>query len=224
MRRRRGRAGEAAALGAALLLAACASPLGAPAETGRTTTAQSSAAAAPQARRVLPVDPTATAVRPVFVATTTPAAAAPLVTPLAPTVSPIAPALPTLTLAPRAPLDVASREALDAVIGTATAQAVAALATAQALPAQEIVMRDLTFTPAALTVKPGTTIVWRNQDRVQHHVTGGEFDSGRIHGGSQWAQVIGRPGLYQFLCSFHPTMRAEITVSTDDTRPLHLGS
>ena len=73
-------------------------------------------------------------------------------------------------------------------------------------------------------LKPGTTIVWRNQDRVQHHVTGGEFDSGRIHGGSQWAQVIGRPGLYQFLCSFHPTMRAEITVSTDDTRPLHLGS
>ncbi|HET7767337.1 MAG TPA: cupredoxin domain-containing protein, partial [Chloroflexota bacterium] len=128
------------------------------------------------------------------------------------------------TLAPRAPLDAASQAALDALTGTATAQAVATQATAQALPAQEIVMRDLTFTPAALTVKPGTTIVWRNQDRVQHQVTGGEFDSGRIQGGGQWAQVIGRPGLYQFLCSLHPTMRAEVTVSTDDTRPLHLGS
>ena len=222
MRRWRGRAREAAALGAALLLAACASPLGAPAESGRTATAQTAAPAA--ARQLRPVDPTATAARPVFVATSTPAAGAPLVTPLAPTVSPIAPALPTLTLPPRAPLDPASRAALNAVTGTATAQAASALSTAQALPAQEVVIRDLTFTPAALTVKPGTTIVWRNQDRVQHHVTGGEFDSGRIPGGGQWAQVIGRPGLYQFLCTFHPTMRAEITVSTDDTRPLHLGS
>ena len=132
--------------------------------------------------------------------------------------------MPTLTLSPQSPLDAGSQAALPPVIGTATAQAAAALAAAQALPVQEIVIRDLAFAPAALTVRPGTTIVWRNQDRVQHQVTGGEFDSNRIQAGGQWAQVIGKPGLYQFLCSFHPSMRAEITVLPDDTRPVHLGS
>ena len=205
----------------AVSLAACGAPLGAPAETGQATT---QTVAAPQARQIRPLEATATAVRPVFVATPTPAAGEPLPTPLAPTVSPIAPAMPTLTLAPRPPLDAASQAALDAAVSTATAQALAAQATAQALPAQEIVIRDLAFAPATLTVKPGTTIVWRNQDRVQHQVTGGEFDSGRIPGGGQWAQVIGRPGVYQFMCSLHPTMGAEVTVSTDDTRPVHLGS
>ena len=204
------------------LAAACAPPLGTPAET--TIPAAPPAVGAAQSRQILPFDPTATAVRAVVVPTPTPAPGEALPTPLAPAVSPIAPALPTLTLAPRPPLDAASQAALDAVTGTATAQVAAVQATAQALPPQEVVIRDLTFQPSTLTVRPGTTIVWRNQDRVQHQVTGGEFDSGRIPGGGQWAQVIGKPGLYQFLCTLHPTMRAEVTVSPDDTRPVQLGS
>ena len=205
----------------ALSLAACATPISAPAENGRPA---SQAAVAPQAQRVLPLAPTETAARPAFVPTATPESGAPLPTPLAPTVSPIAPALPTLTLPPRAPLDAASQTALEAIQASATAQTAAATAAALALPVQDVIIKDLAFSPATLTVKPGTTIVWRNFDRVQHQVTGGEFDSGRIHGGFHWAQLMGRPGLYQFICSFHPTMRAEVTVSNDDTRPLHLGS
>ena len=216
------RAGALLGLAGLLVLAACAAPVSAPPESARAS-AQAPGGAS-QARQVLPIAATETAARLALVPTPTPESGAPLVTPLAPTVSPIAPALPTLTLAPRPQLDAGSQAALPAVLATATAQAANALATAQALPAQEITIRDLAFTPANVTVKPGTTIVWRNFDRVQHQVKGGEFDSGRIQAAGQWAQIIGRPGLYQFVCSFHPSMRAEVTVSPDDTRPLHLGN
>ncbi|MGI8423880.1 MAG: cupredoxin domain-containing protein [Chloroflexota bacterium] len=204
----------------ALIFAACAGPLAAPAENVRPATQ----GAVAEARQIRPITPTETAVRAVLLPSPAPASTAPISTPLAPTVSPIAPALPTLTLPPRPPLDPASQAAFNALQATAAAQATSVAATAQALPAQEITMKDLSFAPATLTVKPGTTIVWRNVDRVQHQVQGGEFDSGRIHSAGYWASVIGIPGLYQFTCSFHPTMRAEVTVSPDDTRPVHLGT
>jgi plastocyanin len=80
-------------------------------------------------------------------------------------------------------------------------------------------MQDLAFSPATLTVRPGTNVIWRNLDRVQHQVQGGEFDSGPVPSGRYWATLLEKPGRYAFICSFHPTMRAEITVSPDPTRP-----
>lgn len=182
--------------------------------------------AAPQgaSRRIEPVVPTAT-VRPQ--AAPVPEAGAPLPTPMAAAVTPVLPeppALPTLTLPPRRELDGASQAAGAAIAATAAVRVANATATALARPAQEVRIQDLAFQPAILTVAPGTTVVWRNADRVMHQVQGGEFDSGHLPAGQAWAMVMNRPGRYAFLCAFHPTMRAEITVSTDDTRPLHSGS
>jgi plastocyanin len=214
-------AGGALAL---MALSACAAPLSAPADTTRAASQAGGSTGGAQARQILPIAPTALAGTPSFMPTATPESGAPITTPLAPTASAVAPALPTLTLPARAPLDAASQAALASIQSTVAAQVLAATATAQALPVMDVLIQDFVFSPSTLTVKPGTTIVWRNFDRVQHQITGGEFDSGRIHGGFHWAQVIGKPGRYQFFCSFHPTMRAEVTVSPDDTRPLHLGS
>ena len=211
----------------ALTTAACAVPLAAQQPAGSAAggaSAAGSAGGAAQTRQILPITPTATAARPTAVLTATALLGDPVQTPLAPTVTPVVPPLPTLTLPPRPQLDAPSQAALSALQATAAAQSAGATATAAALPPQLIDIKDLAFAPATLTVPPGTTIVWRNFDRVLHQVRGGEFDSGRIQSGAYWASILSRPGVYQFLCSFHPTMRAEITVTTDDTRPIHLGS
>jgi plastocyanin len=202
-----------------LSLAACAVPL-----TTSEPAAQGALAGAGQSRQVQPIAATETAARPTVALTATAEFGAPPPTPLAATATPLPPPLPTLTLPPRPPLDAASQAAFDAVQATAAARAASATGTAAALPAQEIVIKDLAFSPTSLAVPPGTTVVWRNLDQVLHQVRGGEFDSGRIQSGGYWASILNRPGVYQFLCSFHPTMRAEITVASDDSRPIHLGT
>jgi len=208
----------------ALGLAACAVPLAAQPPAGSAAVGASGSTGAAQSRQVRPITPTETAARPTAVLTATALLGDPLQTPLAATVTPVPPPLPTLTLPPRPQLDAPSQAALAAIQGTAAVQAAGATATAAALPPQEIDIKDLAFSPAALTVPPGTTVIWRNLDQVLHQVRGGEFDSGRIQSGGYWASILSRPGVYQFLCSFHPTMRAQVTVTNDDTRPIQLGS
>jgi plastocyanin len=220
MRRLTGMAPLLLALGAGL--AACAVPLGGGDQTSPSTA--SAGGQVGQISQVRPAAPSPTSVRPAPILSPTAAFGDAIATPLRPTVTPVTPPLPTLSLPPRQPLDAGSQSALAAVQGTAAAQAASATGTAAALPAREVQMVDLAFTPAQLTVPPGTTVVWWNLDRVQHHVRGGEFDSGNVGSGAYWAAILPKPGLYQFICSFHPTMRAEITVTADDSRPIQVGS
>jgi len=203
-------------------LAACTVPLPV-ADRAQATAAPSGPGASSQIRAALPV-----ATVPIAPVATQPLPPdAPLPTPYGATVTPVAPALPALpTLAPppRSELAPNSIPAATAIAATAIARAASATGTAAALPVQEIQMREMAFAPATLTVKPGTRVIWRNLDRVMHHVQGGEFDSGHLASGHYWAALLERSGRYAFICSFHPTMRAEITVSDDATRPVHLGS
>ena len=147
--------------------------------------------------------------------------------PLRPEATPLAPLIPAFSAgapAPPATLDAGSQPAATAIVGTAVAQASRTSATAIARPSQQITIKDLAFQPGGLTVPPGTTVIWRNTDRVTHQVKGGEFDSGRMAAGTTWASVMERPGRFAFICSFHPNMRAEINVSPDTSRPIHMGS
>jgi plastocyanin len=138
--------------------------------------------------------------------------------------TPLAPSQTVAAPPARPPLTSNSQAAANASGATAVAQIAQATATASGLPTQEIVMRDVAFAPSTLTVKPGTIVIWKNMDRVQHQVQGGEFDSGRIQAGSYWAATMSKAGRYAFICSFHPTMRAEINVSPDDTKPVQLST
>jgi plastocyanin len=153
---------------------------------------------------------------------------APPPTPLPATAAPLAPDLPPLPLPPRGQSDVQlnnpSTAAATANAATAVASIASQNATAAASPIREISIQDLAFSPATLTVVPGTRVIWRNRDPMMHQVRGGDFDSGRMQAGQYWASVLEKPGRYTFVCAFHPTMRAEITVSPDDSRPIHLGS
>ena len=73
-------------------------------------------------------------------------------------------------------------------------------------------MENLQFNPPRLTVRPGDRVVWVNKDMFPHTATGTAFDSGSIAPNASWGFVAGQPGEYAYGCTFHPTMKAELTV------------
>jgi plastocyanin len=75
-------------------------------------------------------------------------------------------------------------------------------------------MRNLAFEPARITVDVGTTIVWRNNDQVEHTVTASDrsWDSGIIRPGASWERTFTRPGSYDFYCTPHPFMKGVVIV------------
>lgn len=74
---------------------------------------------------------------------------------------------------------------------------------------------SMRFEPAELTVAPGDTVVWVNEDVVAHTATSssaGRFDSQAIAPGGQWRYKAKTPGRYPYACTFHPTMQATLIV------------
>ncbi len=88
-------------------------------------------------------------------------------------------------------------------------------------------MRNYLFYPAALTVKPGTTITWRNDEvnGVAHTVVAnkGAFASGNLGPGMVYSFTFTKPGVYAYTCSYHPYMTGTVTV-TDEGAPASGGS
>jgi amicyanin len=71
------------------------------------------------------------------------------------------------------------------------------------------------FTPPALMVKVGTTVVWTNKDSIAHTVnfmTGG-INSNTLNQNDQFTHTFTTPGTYDYICSIHPFMHGSVTVT-----------
>jgi plastocyanin len=91
--------------------------------------------------------------------------------------------------------------------------------TAAAAPATKAVtvrISDYAFQPAALTVPVGTEVMWTDQDNDAHNVTSsegaGRFTSPTLTKGMSYSHTFRTLGTYQYVCTFHATMRATVTV------------
>lgn len=77
----------------------------------------------------------------------------------------------------------------------------------------EVSIEGMVFAPANLTVRRGDTVRWRNKDLVPHTVTAaGRFDSGTLAPNGSWTRTLDVPGRYDYVCAFHPTMKATLVV------------
>ena len=103
----------------------------------------------------------------------------------------------------------------------ATALAVAVLAAAAALPAAsaraantEVLIDQFTFTPQRITVKPGTTVTWTNDDDDSHTVASSSklFKSKALDTGDKFSFTFTTPGTYDYICSVHPYMTGAVVV------------
>jgi plastocyanin len=88
-----------------------------------------------------------------------------------------------------------------------------ALIAAEAADSPQILIKDFMFAPAALSVKAGSTVSWRNQDNEPHTVASdsGLFRSGAIDTDEVFSFKFEQPGTYHFICTIHPYMVGTIT-------------
>jgi plastocyanin len=71
------------------------------------------------------------------------------------------------------------------------------------------------FSPSTLTIKAGTTVIWKNMSSASHTVTsddGQTFDSGTVAVGGTFHFTFTTKGTFPYHCNFHPYMRATIIV------------
>lgn len=76
-------------------------------------------------------------------------------------------------------------------------------------------MKGLRFHPAVNTVHVGQTVVWTNNDSVDHNVTataGGTFHSRAFGHGLTYTFRPNKPGTVQYVCTLHPGMNGKLTV------------
>lgn len=111
---------------------------------------------------------------------------------------------------------------LAALTGAGAAPAVHAQASAA------VTIKNFAFTPNRLTVTPGTTVTWTNEDQAPHTATSGTpddadagsgFDSPELHTGESYSHTFDAPGTYVYFCRVHPNMRATVVVGSAPAAP-----
>jgi plastocyanin len=89
------------------------------------------------------------------------------------------------------------------------------LAAAKAGPQQHTVLIEaVRFSPIAVEVNAGDTIVWKNSDPFPDNVTAakGEFHSGDIAPDQTWNTTAVKRGQFSYVCTLHPGMKGVIAV------------
>ncbi|MEA2840125.1 MAG: hypothetical protein QOF41_1455 [Methylobacteriaceae bacterium] len=107
------------------------------------------------------------------------------------------------------------------MMACATPGGVRALEARTALPNAEagaVKIDNFTFSPATLTVVPGTTVTWTNDDDIPHTVVAKDkgFRSKPLDTGNQFTFTFATPGEYAYFCSLHPHMVGKIIVKAAD--------
>jgi plastocyanin len=79
-----------------------------------------------------------------------------------------------------------------------------------------VTIDNFTFTPAELTVQPGTRVTWTNRDDIPHTVVNAAsppaFRSHPLDTGDTFEQLFDRPGRFSYFCSLHPHMHGTVVV------------
>ena len=92
--------------------------------------------------------------------------------------------------------------------------AIGVLAAAPRPPVHAVAIDGTSFNPKALTVKVGDVVVWENKDPFPHTATSraAGFDSQAIAPGKTFKYTAKTKGEFEYVCLFHPTMKATLKV------------
>src|SRR5580700_10876417 len=78
-----------------------------------------------------------------------------------------------------------------------------------------VVITNFAFSPAAVTVTAGSTVVWTNADSIQHDITfdGGSIASNVLNHNDTFSHTFPTAGTYHYICSIHPFMHGTVIVT-----------
>jgi amicyanin len=73
---------------------------------------------------------------------------------------------------------------------------------------------NFSFTPAEITISPGTTLTWTNGDDIPHTVVASNkaFRSKVMDTDQQFSFTFTAAGTYEYFCSLHPHMKGKVVV------------
>lgn len=77
-----------------------------------------------------------------------------------------------------------------------------------------VAIDNFTFTPAEITIPPGTTVTWVNHDDIPHTVVDEQlaFRSKPLDTEDRFQFTFTQPGAYSYFCSLHPHMTGKVLV------------
>src|SRR5713226_1488055 len=80
--------------------------------------------------------------------------------------------------------------------------------------APAVTIDNFSFSPAALTIPAGTTVVWTNHDDIPHNVMerGQKFKSKALDTDDTFSYTFAEAGTYEYFCGLHPKMVGKIIV------------
>jgi plastocyanin len=78
-----------------------------------------------------------------------------------------------------------------------------------------VIIDSMVYKPATLTVAPGTTVRWVNEDGPVHTVTARDasYNSGVMTTGMEYRRIFDTPGSFEYFCAVHPLMVGEVVVT-----------
>ena len=75
-----------------------------------------------------------------------------------------------------------------------------------------VAIKNMKFSPATIEIKKGDTVEWKNDDITPHTATSATFDSASIAPEASWRHTFTEAGIFPYLCTFHPDMKAAVSV------------
>jgi plastocyanin len=76
-------------------------------------------------------------------------------------------------------------------------------------------IQNVAFSPNPITIAPGSTVIWTNQDVVTHTVTAddGSWGLSTLGQGGTYSHVFTSPGSYTYHCAIHLYMMGTVVVT-----------
>lgn len=107
-----------------------------------------------------------------------------------------------------------SDEASDTpVINDSTGASSSTTAGGDRVEASTVVLKNIKFAPAEITVKKGDTVTWQWDDgTIPHDVDGGEFKS-EVQEKGTFTHTFAEAGVFEYKCNIHSTMTGSVEVT-----------
>ena len=79
----------------------------------------------------------------------------------------------------------------------------------------KLVIKDFMFTPMAITIPVGDTVIWDNEDGEPHTVVSldGGYRSKALDEKDSFSHTFTSAGTFKYVCSIHPRMTGTVTVT-----------
>ena len=125
--------------------------------------------------------------------------------PVPPTAEPASVPLPTRAT---------SEPFVERVVSRVARETQAPYPTATPLPdgVVQVSVVDFGYMPGVVRIHAGQTVIWRNDGREEHDVTGDDWHSGPLEPSTAYRQTFGVVGTSSFRCSIHPDMVGTLIV------------